>query len=84
MQVDGQLCVLELTRKIDRSVLLDPENGERLLNSSTDEREKRYRDPLTGAYNRTYYCLLYTALPSERTISQAAPAAGRNVRPQGP
>ena len=21
----------------------------------TDEREKRYRDPLTGAYNRTYY-----------------------------
>lgn len=40
----GQLCVLELTRKIDRSVLLDPENGERLLNSITDEREKRYRD----------------------------------------
>ncbi len=31
VQVDGQLCVLELTRKIDRSVLLDPENGERLL-----------------------------------------------------
>lgn len=30
VQVDGQLCVLELTRKIDRSVLLDPENGERL------------------------------------------------------
>lgn len=55
VQVDGQLCVLELTRKIDRSVLLDPENGERLLNSITDEREKRYRDPLTGAYNRTYY-----------------------------
>ena len=49
VQVDGQLCVLELTRKIDRSVLLDPENGERLLNSITDEREKRYRDPLTGA-----------------------------------
>ena len=46
---------LELTRKIDRSVLLDPENGERLLNSITDERETRYRDPLTGAYNRTYY-----------------------------
>ncbi len=45
----------KLTRKIDRSVLLDPENGERLLNSITDEREKRYRDPLTGAYNRTYY-----------------------------
>ena len=55
VQVDGQLCVLELTRKIDRSVLLDPENGERLLNSITDERENRYRDPLTGAYNRTYY-----------------------------
>ena len=55
VQVDGQLCVLELTRKIDRSVLLDPESGERLLNSITDEREKRYRDPLTGAYNRTYY-----------------------------
>ena len=35
VQVDGQLCVLELTRKIDRSVLLDPENGERLLNSIT-------------------------------------------------
>ena len=53
--VDGQPCVLELSRKMDRSILLDPENSERLLSSITDERERRYRDPLTGAYNRTYY-----------------------------
>ena len=59
VEVDGQLCVLELTRKIDRGILLDPEDGERLLNSITDEREKRYRDPLTGAYNRAYYDEIY-------------------------
>ena len=55
VMVDGQTCVLELTRKMDRSVLLDPENSERLISSITDEQERRYRDPLTGAYNRTYY-----------------------------
>ena len=53
--VDGQTCVLELSRKMDHSILLDPENSGRLISSITDERERRYRDPLTGAYNRAYY-----------------------------
>lgn len=53
--VDGKPYVLELSQKMDRSVLLAPEDGERLINSITDEREKRYRDPLTGVYNRNYY-----------------------------
>ena len=53
--VDGKPYVLELSRKMDRGILLDPEGSERLLNSITEEREKLYRDPLTGAYNRRYY-----------------------------
>ena len=55
VQVDGQPCVLEMAQKLDRSALLDPENSARLIDTITDEREKRYRDPLTGIYNRTYY-----------------------------
>ncbi len=53
--VDGKPYVLELSRKMDRGILLDPEGSERLFNSITEEREKLYRDPLTGAYNRRYY-----------------------------
>ncbi len=53
--VDGKPYVLELSRKMDRGILLDPEGSERLINSITEEREKIYRDPLTGAYNRRYY-----------------------------
>ena len=55
VQVDGKPYVLELAQKIDHGVLLDPENSDRLISTITDEREKLYRDSLTGAYNRRYY-----------------------------
>lgn len=55
VQVDGQLCVLELTRKIDRAFCWTRKTVSGCSTVLPDEREKRYRDPLTGAYNRTYY-----------------------------
>lgn len=51
LQVDGAEVLLELARKMDRSALLEAEDGGLL----SDGQEAQYRDPLTGAYNRRYY-----------------------------
>lgn len=53
--VDGKPCVIEMSQKMDRSMMLGPEDSDRLINTITDQREQLYRDPATGAYNRLYY-----------------------------
>ena len=53
--VENKPCVLEMTQKMDSSVVLGPDDSERLLDTIIDQREKLYRDPVTGAYNRLYY-----------------------------
>ena len=57
--VDGRPCVLELVQNLDEEQLLDSEESEQLLGTITDQRERRYRDSLTGAYNRQYYEEIY-------------------------
>lgn len=54
-QVEGTPCVLELERRLDRIMLLDPEESEQLFNNLTEYRGKLYRDAVTGAYNERYY-----------------------------
>lgn len=54
-QVEGTPCVLELERRLDRVMLLDPEESEQLFNNLAEYRGKLYRDALTGAYNERYY-----------------------------
>ena len=54
-QVEGTPCVLELERRLDRIMLLDPEEGEQLFNNLAEYRGKLYRDAVTGAYNERYY-----------------------------
>lgn len=54
-QVEGTPCVLELERRLDRSMLLDPEESEQLFNNLAEYRGKLYRDAVTGAYNERYY-----------------------------
>lgn len=54
-QVEGTPCVLELERRLDRIMLLDPEESERLFNNLAEYRGKLYRDAVTGAYNERYY-----------------------------
>lgn len=54
-QVEGTPCVLELERRLDRIMLLDPEESEQLFNNLAEYRGKLYRDALTGAYNERYY-----------------------------
>lgn len=54
-QVEGTPCVLELERRLDRIMLLDPEESEQLFNSLAEYRGKLYRDAVTGAYNERYY-----------------------------
>ena len=55
VQVEDAPCVLQMERRLDRAMLLDPEESERLFNSMAEYRGKRYRDPVTGAYNERYY-----------------------------
>lgn len=55
IEVDGKPCVLELSQKMDRSLLLGPNDSERFITAITSERERAYRDQSTGAYNRQYY-----------------------------
>ena len=54
-QVEGTPCVLELERRLDRIMLLDPEESEQLFNILAEYRGKLYRDAVTGAYNERYY-----------------------------
>ena len=54
-QVEGTPCVLELERRLDRLMLLDPEESEQLFNNLAEYRGKLYRDAVTGAYNERYY-----------------------------
>ena len=54
-QVEGTPCVLELERRLDRTMLLDPEESEQLFNNLAEYRGKLYRDAVTGAYNERYY-----------------------------
>ena len=53
--VENKPCVLEMTQKMDGSMMLGPDDSERLLDTIIDQKEKLYRDPVTGAYNRLYY-----------------------------
>lgn len=53
-QVEGTPCVLELERRLDRIMLLDPEESEQLFNNLAEYRGKLYRDAVTGAYNERY------------------------------
>lgn len=54
-QVEGTPCVLELERRLDRIMLVDPEESEQLFNNLAEYRGKLYRDAVTGAYNERYY-----------------------------
>lgn len=54
-QVEGTPCVLELERRLDRIMLLDPEESKQLFNNLAEYRGKLYRDAVTGAYNERYY-----------------------------
>ena len=54
-QVEDTPCVLELERRLDRVMLLDPEESEQLFNNLAEYRGKLYRDAVTGAYNERYY-----------------------------
>lgn len=54
-QVEGTPCVLELERRLDRIMLLDPEESEQLFNNLAEYCGKLYRDAVTGAYNERYY-----------------------------
>lgn len=54
-QVEGTPCVLELERRLDRIMLLDPEESEQLFSNLAEYRGKLYRDAVTGAYNERYY-----------------------------
>lgn len=54
-QVEGTPCVLELERRLDLIMLLDPEESEQLFNNLAEYRGKLYRDAVTGAYNERYY-----------------------------
>ena len=54
-EVDGVPCVMELVQKLDAETLIDPENGDRLIDSITSYHTKLYHDALTDSYNRLYF-----------------------------
>ena len=54
-EVDGVPCVMELIQKLDGETLIDPENGDRLIDSIASYHTKLYHDALTDSYNRLYF-----------------------------
>ena len=54
-EVDGVPCIMELIQKLDGETLIDPENGDRLIDSITSYHTKLYHDALTDSYNRRYF-----------------------------
>lgn len=55
LEIDGEPYVLALTRRVNRSDMLESDNGEHLISMLTDYNSKLYHDALTGVYNRRYY-----------------------------
>ena len=53
--IDGEPCVMELIKRMDKDVLCDAHDREQLLDKLSSYKEKLYLDALTGAYNRRYY-----------------------------
>lgn len=53
--IDGEPCVMELIKRMDKDVLGDAHDREQLLDKLSSYKEKLYLDALTGAYNRRYY-----------------------------
>ena len=60
VMVEGRPCVMELSQKLDHSMVLNSGDGERLLDDILRQRERIYRDPLTGAHNKRYYDEIYS------------------------
>ena len=54
-EVDGKPYVMELAQKLDDETLIDPEGSEKIMNKLLPYRDRFYRVPLTGAFNRRYY-----------------------------
>ena len=54
-EVDGRPCVMELIQQLDSETLIDPENGDRLIDSIAGYHVKLYHDSLTDGYNRRYF-----------------------------
>ena len=54
-EVDGVPCIMELVQKLDGETLIDPESGDRLIDSITSYHTKLYHDALTDSYNRRYF-----------------------------
>ena len=54
-EVDGRHCVMELIQQLDSETLIDPENGDRLMDSITGYHVKLYHDALTDSSNRRYF-----------------------------
>ena len=53
--IDGEPCVMELIKRMDKDVLGDAHDREQRLDKLSSYKEKLYLDALTGAYNRRYY-----------------------------
>ena len=54
-EIDGKPYVLELVKRTVGHNIMDPEDGEHLMNEVSGYSTKLYHDVLTGAYNRRYY-----------------------------
>lgn len=55
LEIDDELYVMEMLKKLDENTLTDEEGYEKLTEKLTVYSEKLYRDVLTGAYNRRYF-----------------------------
>ena len=54
-EFDGKPYVLELVKRTCGRNIMDPEDGEHLMNEVSGYSTKLYHDALTGTYNRRYY-----------------------------
>ena len=55
VEVDGQLCVLELVQSMPDTALVETDDSEHLISRLTGYDTMLYHDALTGVYNRRYY-----------------------------
>lgn len=55
LEIDGEVCVMELVKHLENDTLIDSDGRDKLVGKLKGYQDKLYIDPVTGVYNRRYF-----------------------------
>lgn len=55
LEIDDEVCVMELVKHLENDTLIDTDGRDKLVGKLKGYQDKLYIDPVTGVYNRRYF-----------------------------